>query len=94
MDSSIPKQPGMRYSAIIQSMSFDPVTRSGRCLSFWYHMYGRDTSVVFVSVLTVYINNTLPGPVELWQLYGNQGNKWLPGRLPIVSASSYKVNIP
>ena len=41
-----------------------------QCLTFWYHMYGKD--IITLSVVQ------LVGPTwtEIWTTYGNKGKKW------------------
>ena len=60
-------------------------------MSFWYHMYGSS-----IGTLNVYINSLSGVTTTLselnWQLSGNRGNKWLQGRLPISSKTSYQVH--
>ena len=86
MESSWPRRPG--DTARIQSELFTPTPSKGRCMSFWYHMYGPD-----IGNLTVYMNVTGTKVLQpLWRLSGNQGNQWFNGKLPIRSTQSYMVS--
>ncbi|KAK1172074.1 MAM and LDL-receptor class A domain-containing protein 2-like isoform X2 [Acipenser oxyrinchus oxyrinchus] len=57
-----------------------PSAVGGRCLTFWYHMYGQD-----IGTLTLYSNNrTLHESGNtygdlIWSKSGSQGNAWLQG---------------
>jgi hypothetical protein len=85
IESSLPRRPGDK--ARIQSEQFTATPSNGRCMKFWYHMFGPD-----IGNLTVYINVTGAAKLApLWRLSGKQGNKWLQGKLPINSAQTYMV---
>ena len=88
IETSAPRQIGDK--AVLTSMQFDATTGAGRCISFWYHMYGASVGTlnIFQKTLT---GTTVTGTLLLWQLKGNQGNQWLQGRIPLNVASSYQV---
>lgn len=49
-------------------------------------MYGRT-----MGSLTVYLDNE-EGRQHVWEIKGNQGNKWIKATVPILSKSSFKVS--
>ena len=64
-----------------------PPAPKGKCLNFYYHMYGAD-----INLLRVYVKPTLhPLGKVLWTRTGNQGNVWRHGLADIKSTSSFKV---
>ena len=61
---------------------------SGRCMSFWYHMYGSG-----MGQLNVYIEPAKGVATKVWSLSGDQGNEWRMKQITLTSsASEYKVN--
>ncbi|XP_077580663.1 MAM and LDL-receptor class A domain-containing protein 2 [Stigmatopora nigra] len=64
-------------AAFLISDVFQPTTR-GRCLTFWYHMFGPD-----VGTLRVYVNDRKGQDsgnekgVQKWVEFGDKGDKWL-----------------
>lgn len=62
------------------SQLFSPVPVRGKCLQFWYHMFGSDIGTLNV------VQKTGPGNKSeqiLWTLSGQQGNVWLNGRVSL-----------
>ena len=55
------------------------------CVSFWYHMYG-----AHINMLSLY-SNTGGSRGLLWQKSGNQGNKWINGRVDATVNNGDKV---
>ena len=49
-------------------------------------MYGET-----IGSLTVYLSND-KGRQRIWELKGNQGNKWMKAAIPIANESPFKVN--
>ncbi len=88
IETSVPRQTGDK--AILNSMQFPATTGSGRCLSFWYHMYGSSIGTLNVFQKT-FVGSTVTGTMLLWQLKGNKGNKWLQARIPLNIGTSYQV---
>ncbi|XP_057298293.1 MAM and LDL-receptor class A domain-containing protein 2-like isoform X2 [Hydractinia symbiolongicarpus] len=88
IETSSPRQPGDK--AAFKSVIFSPTTGSGRCMSFWYHMYGAS-----IGTLNVYYRSLKDGKTTktelIWQLSGNQANNWIQGRVPIVMKTDYQV---
>ncbi|OWA52025.1 MAM and LDL-receptor class A domain-containing protein 2 [Hypsibius exemplaris] len=59
------------------------------CLTFWFHMYGKD-----MGELTVFERDIGTGQENaIWQLRGEQGNSWIRGRISLDSASPFRVVI-
>ena len=88
VETSAPRQVGDK--AVLTSMQFDSTTGSGRCLSFWYHMYGASIGKFNVFVKTI-VGTSVTGTRLLWQLRGNQGNQWSQGRIPLRIGTSFQV---
>ncbi|XP_033751986.1 MAM and LDL-receptor class A domain-containing protein 1-like [Pecten maximus] len=55
------------------------------CLSFWYHMYGKD-----IGILRVY-QPTSTGTLLVWNATHNQGNVWRQAKVDLNSSVSYQV---
>lgn len=81
-ESSSPVETGQ--NARILSKSF-PKT-SGRCMSFWFYMYGDG-----MGTFSVYLKDTSSAK-KLWGLEGDQGEGWKNAKVDISSPSSYQVN--
>ena len=62
-----------------------PASVKGKCLNFWYHMYGAD-----IGSLNIYL--TTPTGTPLWNRTGNQNNVWRHGRVTLQSNSSFSVS--
>ena len=75
---------------MLKSTQFEATSNSGKCMTFWYHMYGStvgDLRVIFRS-----LNGLKTIKSELmWSLSGNQGNKWMQGRIGIQMSTNYQV---
>ena len=56
-----------------------PTTR-GKCLEFWYHMYGSA-----VGSLKLYKKTGSSVGVRIWSQSGNQGDEWLAARVSVWS---------
>ena len=60
---------------------------SGRCLSFWYHMYGSG-----MGELNVYIKPQTGAMKKVWSVSGDQGDEWKMKQVTLTSnASDYQV---
>ena len=81
VESSSPAQEGDK--AKLLSAKF-PST-AGRCLSFWYHMYGSS-----IGALNVYINKEGLSTL-VFSKEGQQGDLWLQARVSFESDSFYQV---
>ena len=78
IEASSPRRPNEIARFI--SQLFKPVPARGKCLQFWYHMFGADIGTLNV------IQKTGPGNKSeslLWTLSGQQGTKWLNGRVSL-----------
>ena len=59
----------------------------GKCLTFWYHMYGPHVNSLNIYVL---IGGHTGKP--LWSRTGTQGNKWIKGQVTLIGRQPFKVN--
>ena len=86
IEASSPRNPG--DAAHLESEEFQPTGSSGRCLKFWYHMYGAS-----IGSLRVWISsNGTKGMI--WSLSGDKKNNWLYGQAPVSSSSDvYQVSV-
>lgn len=78
IEASSPRR--LNDKARFTSQQFSPVSVRGRCLKFWYHMFGADIGTLNV------IQKTGPGnrsEILLWTLSGQQGNTWLNARVSL-----------
>ena len=59
-----------------------------RCLSFWYHMFGKE-----IGSLNIYLNtnSSITGNIKVWNISGNQGNQWRYMEVEVDVASVFKV---
>ena len=82
VEASSPAQEGDK--ARLLSKQF-PAT-AGRCLSFWYHMYGESTGT-----LNVYLKEKDGKSTLAWSKSGDQGDQWKEAKLTLESNLDYKV---
>jgi len=60
----------------------------GRCLSFWYHMFGSG-----MGELNVYLKSVTGAMAKVWSLSGDQGDEWKMAQVTLInSASDYLVS--
>lgn len=62
---------------------------TGKCLTFWYHMYGAD-----INRLSVYVRTGQPGSqhdTRLWNKAGAQGDRWIQAKATATARSSFQV---
>ena len=85
VESSVPRSKG--HKAWLLSKEY-PASPDGRCLQFYYHMYGYHIGKL--NILT-YENGSRSAPV--WTLEGNQGNQWKPSRVTLDVATKFQVDI-
>ena len=71
------------------SPSYQPASRTGgKCMQFWYHMYGNS-----IGQLNVYLKTRSGYPgTKVWTMSRNQGNQWLIGQVKITTSSSFNVS--
>lgn len=75
-----------RDKARFESEEFQPTGSSGRCLKFWYHMYGSS-----IGGLNVWMSSN-GSTGQIWTLSGNQRqDKWFYAQAPVRSANVYQV---
>ncbi|XP_019632083.1 PREDICTED: MAM and LDL-receptor class A domain-containing protein 2-like [Branchiostoma belcheri] len=84
LEASSPRLPG--DVARLVSEAFPVAT--GRCLSFWYHMYGSG-----MGTLRVVLHETQSRPVSVWEVSGDQGDQWLQGQVPLTTSSSFQIYV-
>ena len=78
IESSWPRQTDEKAVVLSETI---PVKGSGKCVRFWYHMYGTDIGTLRVLMRVGYaISESV-----VWELTGNQGNKWQYGQAPMIS---------
>jgi len=82
IEASSPRSKG--HKAWLKSKTYKPTL--GRCLSFWYHMYG--SHIGSLNVL-IYTNGSRSAPI--WTLSGNQGGYWRPARVTIRNSVAHSV---
>ena len=70
---------------LISSVVPGTTAHSGKCLSFWYHMYG-----AHISTLSVYLRNGSHDTL-LWSRAGTHGNKWLQAVVTVNSSTHFQV---
>jgi len=82
IETSTPRVSGDK--ARLWSKPYDPTT--GKCMTFWINMYGRD-----IGTLNVYLStyNRLGSPI--WKMYGSQGPAWRKVQVTISSQTKYQV---
>ena len=86
IESSSPRRQG--DNAMLISEEFFATSSSGRCIKFWYNMYGAATG----SLKVYYQTNTTK--TVIWGLSGQQSpkqNDWKFGQAPIRSKVVYQV---
>ncbi|XP_047128245.1 MAM and LDL-receptor class A domain-containing protein 1 isoform X1 [Hydra vulgaris] len=82
IETSTPQTKG--HKAWLKSPNYSATI--GRCLSFWYHMYGQD-----IGTLNVLINQNGSRSAPIWTLSGEQGGLWRPTRVTIKSFVSHSI---
>lgn len=84
IETSSPRSKG--HKAWLISSQFK--STNGRCLQFWYHMYGATIGTLNVLLLQ---NNTRSSPI--WSLSSNQGNMWRIAQVTLRSLADYSVSV-
>ncbi|XP_022096407.1 MAM and LDL-receptor class A domain-containing protein 1-like [Acanthaster planci] len=82
LEASFPQTKGDK--ARINSPAQNPTT--GRCLQFWYHMYGPH-----VDRLNVYLRDDQLKDSLIFTKYSTQGNQWLRGQKEVTSDTLWSV---
>ena len=86
MESSFPRKPN-DTAKLISSIVPGTTAYGGKCLSFWYHMYG-----THISTLSVYLRSGSHDTL-LWSKAGTQGNKWLQAVVTVNSRTRFQVRL-
>ena len=60
----------------------------GKCLSFWYHMYG-----AHISTLSVYVRSDQSRDTLLWSKTGTHGDRWLQALVTVKSRTHFQVGL-
>ncbi|XP_035827621.1 MAM and LDL-receptor class A domain-containing protein 1-like [Aplysia californica] len=82
IEASSPRRPGEK--ARILSPVY-PAT-DGRCLRYWYHMYGQS-----IDTLAIYLRNHEAQEIDLDSKSGNLGDQWNYGQIDLQSISSFQI---
>lgn len=88
IETSAPRKQGDK--ARLLSEDFSPTTFHGRCVKFWYHMYGATIGTLRILVKTGPGNQS---ETAIWELSGNFGNQWYSGQAPVASGVMYQVTL-
>ena len=85
LESSSPQRPGQK--ARLLSVFEQP--EKGRCLEFWYHMYGKDVGQLNVYTST---NASAAGAMTLlWSRGANVGDVWRKAHVSTESTEPFRV---
>ena len=88
IETSAPRKQGDK--ARLLSEDFSATTTRGRCVKFWYHMYGNTIGTLRVLVKTGAGNQS---ETVVWELSGNFGNQWYSAQAPVKSGNPYQVKM-
>lgn len=81
IETSSPRKPG--DYARLESPTYSVTDGNGKCLVFWYHMYGSG-----IGRLNVYIKRGNSLGSRVWTASGNHGNRWLRGMITVQSPNT------
>lgn len=81
IETSSPRKPG--DYARLESPTYSVTDGNGKCLVFWYHMYGSG-----IGRLNVYIKRGNSLGSRVWTTSGNHGNRWLRGMITVQSPNT------
>lgn len=82
VEASSPAQEGDQARLLSEQFT----ATQGRCLSFWYHMYGSSTGTLNVLILDKDGTSNLA-----WSKSGDQGDQWREAKLTLESKVEFKV---
>ena len=83
IETSSPRKPNEKAQFL---SPYYPAAPNGKCLNFWYHMFGSH-----IGAMNVYIKDGLSIGTKVWNETGNQGNFWLHARAPIKINNRFQV---
>ena len=86
IEASWPRKPN-DTAKLISSNVPGTTASGGKCLSFWYHMYGAD-----INTLSVYVR-TGSHDTLLWSKTGTRGDKWLQALVTVNSRTHFQVGL-
>ena len=84
IEASEPRKPNDTAKLISSSVA-GTTASGGKCLSFWYHMYGAD-----INTLSVYVR-TGAYDTLLWSKTGTRGDKWIQALVSVNSRTRFQV---
>jgi len=84
IEASQPRKPN-DTAKLISSRVPGSTASDGKCLSFWYHMYGAD-----INTLSVYVR-TGAYDTLLWSRMGTRGDKWIRALVTVNSRTHFQV---
>lgn len=82
IEASSPRRPNDKARII----SGQVTNMATSCLTFYYHMYGRN-----IGTLNVYMRQNNRNGVAIWSRRRNQGNTWNIAQVTLKAAKSYQV---
>ena len=88
IETSAPVRPGQKARLLSQLVNPSGST----CVSFYYHMYGRNIANLNVYVKEQSSSGTSSLGQPLWKRSGNQQNKWIVGQFTITPSQSFRVS--
>lgn len=86
IETSAPRKQGDKARLLTED--FGPTTVRGRCVKFWYHMFGATIGTLRILVKTGPGNQS---ETAIWELSGNFGNQWYSAQAPVSSGVMYQV---
>lgn len=82
IETSNPRRPNDKA----QIVSANIVTKTTKCLTFWYHMYGSN-----VKALNVYLRFATTVGKPIWTHTGTLSNKWYQSQVDIQGNATYEI---
>eukprot|EP00794_Sanderia_malayensis_P018554 gene18554-20418_t len=87
IESSSPRLNGDK-ARLVSGKWLQPISiRSPTCLRFFYHMYGHTMGTINVYIHYVEMDDA----TLIWQVQGNQGQRWNEAKIPINAVKPFKV---
>ncbi|XP_006821082.1 MAM and LDL-receptor class A domain-containing protein 2-like [Saccoglossus kowalevskii] len=71
----------------VYSEPYEANVGESRCMTFWYHMYGK--SVGKLTIQQLLANGDV---IDLWTMSGNQGTLWIPARVGYSQTQDYMLS--